>query len=89
MELKKLYRAAPAREPAPRMVRVSALFSFFAYSRRMIRATIMLKKGMEVYVITTDKKNLCLSPTMYEPELLQTVEDIVKKEIVKYLEVTI
>ena len=24
-----------------------------------------------------------------EPELLQTVEDIVKKEIVKYLEVTI
>lgn len=51
--------------------------------------TAMLKKGMEVYVITTDKKNLCLSPTMYEPELLQTVEDIVKKEIVKYLEVTI
>ena len=51
--------------------------------------TAMLKKGMEVYVITTDKKNLCLSPTMFDPELLKTVEDIVKKDIVKYIDVAI
>lgn len=51
--------------------------------------TAMLKEGLEVYVITTDKKNLCLSPTMFDPELLQTVEDIVKKDIVKYIGVTI
>lgn len=47
--------------------------------------TAMLEKGMEVYVITTDKKNLCLSPTMYDPELLKTIEDVVKKDIVKYI----
>ncbi len=51
--------------------------------------TAMLEKGMEVFVITTDKKNLCLSRTMYDPELLQTVEEAVKKEIVPYLEVTV
>lgn len=51
--------------------------------------TAMLEKGMEVYVITTDKKNLCLSPTMFEVELLETVEDIVKKDVVKYIDVTI
>ena len=51
--------------------------------------TANIRKGMEVYVITTDKSNLCLSPTMYEPELLQTVADVVKKDIVSYLDVTI
>lgn len=47
--------------------------------------TAMLEKGMEVYVITTDKKNLKLSPTMYDPDLLRTVEEVVKKDIVKYI----
>lgn len=47
--------------------------------------TAMLEKDMEVYVITTDKKNLCLSPTMYDPELLKTIEDVVKKDIIKYI----
>ena len=51
--------------------------------------TANIREGMEVYVITTDKSNLCLSPTMYEKDLLQTVADVVKKDIVSYLDVTI
>ncbi len=51
--------------------------------------TAMLEKGMDVYVITTDKQNLHLSPTMYDPELLKTIEEVVHKDIAGYLSTTI
>lgn len=41
--------------------------------------TAMMEEGLDVYVITTDKKNLKLSPTMYAPELLKATEDVIKK----------
>ena len=45
----------------------------------------MMEEGLDVYVIGTDKKNLKLSATMFDPELLQETEKVVGKEMVKYL----
>ena len=47
--------------------------------------TAMMAEGLEVYVIATDKKNLRLSPTMYAPELLKATEDVIKKDLISYL----
>lgn len=47
--------------------------------------TAMMEEGLEVYVIATDKKNLRLSPTMYAPELLKATEDVIKKDLISYL----
>ena len=47
--------------------------------------TAMMEEGLDVYVIGTDKKNLKLSATMFDPELLQETEKVVGKEMVKYL----
>lgn len=46
--------------------------------------TAMLKNGMEVYVIKTGHKNLRLSTTMQDAQLVKEVEGIVNKELVKY-----
>ena len=48
--------------------------------------TAMMDEGLDVYVITTDKKNLKLSPTMYAPELLKATEDVIKKDLISYLD---
>lgn len=48
--------------------------------------TAMMEEGLDVYVITTDKKNLKLSPTMYAPELLKATEDVIKKDLISYLD---
>lgn len=48
--------------------------------------TAMMEEGLDVYVIAADKKNLKLSPTMYAPELLKATEDVIKKEIISYLD---
>ena len=45
----------------------------------------MMRDGLPVYVIAAGKENLKLSPTMYDPELIHTVEEIVGKEMVCYL----
>lgn len=47
--------------------------------------TAMMKEGMEVYVIGVEKKNLRLSPTMYDPQLISAMEEIVGKEMVSFL----
>ena len=48
--------------------------------------TAMMEEGLDVYVITTDKKNLKLSPTMYAPKLLKATEDVIKKDLISYLD---
>ena len=48
--------------------------------------TAMMEESLDVYVITTDKKNLKLSPTMYAPELLKATEDVIKKDLISYLD---
>lgn len=48
--------------------------------------TAMMEEGLEVYVIAADKKNLRLSPAMYAPELLKATEDVIKKELISYLD---
>lgn len=45
-----------------------------------------LKKGQKVYIICTSHKNLNLSPTMYDKELLSPVETIVGRELLRYLD---
>ena len=45
----------------------------------------MMEEGLEVYVIGADKKNLKLSATMFDPELLKQTEEVVGKEMVSYL----
>ena len=47
--------------------------------------TAMMEEGLEVYVIGADKKNLKLSATMFDPELLKQTEEVVGKEMVSYL----
>lgn len=47
--------------------------------------TAMMEKGKEVYVIATSKENLKLSKTMRDKELLKSIEDVIKKDIVSYL----
>lgn len=47
--------------------------------------TAMMEDGLDVYVIATGKKNLRLSPTMFAPELLKAAEDVIQKELTKYL----
>ena len=47
--------------------------------------TAMMEEGLDVYVIGTDKKNLKLSATMFDPELLKQTEEVVGKEMVRYL----
>lgn len=47
--------------------------------------TAMMDEGLEVYVIATDKKNIPLSTTMFAPELLKSTEDVIGKELIKYL----
>lgn len=44
-----------------------------------------IRKGQTVYVISTGSKNLRLSPTMYDPELIGQVEPIVGKKMAEYL----
>ena len=48
--------------------------------------TAMMEEDLDVYVITTNKKNLKLSPTMYAPELLKATEDVIKKDLISYLD---
>lgn len=47
--------------------------------------TAMMAEGLEVYVIGTEKKNLKLSATMFDPDLLRQTEQVVGKEMVNYL----
>lgn len=47
--------------------------------------TAMMDEGMDVYVIAADKEKLKLSPTMFAPELLKATEDVIQKELIKYL----
>ena len=48
----------------------------------------MLREGMKICVITTNKQNLHLSPTMYDKELIKTMEDVIGKEMVSYVNQT-
>ena len=48
--------------------------------------TAMMEEGLDVYVIATDKKNLKLSPTMYAPELLKATENVIRKDLIGYLD---
>ncbi len=47
--------------------------------------TAMMEEGLDVYVIAADKKNLKLSATMYDPELLRQTEEVVGQDLVSYL----
>ncbi len=47
--------------------------------------TAAIDKGMEVYVIATDKSNLKLSSTMFDADLLKTMQDVVERDMVSYL----
>nr|WP_325245390.1 hypothetical protein [uncultured Oscillibacter sp.] len=44
-----------------------------------------IREGQDVYVLTTHNRNLNLSPTMYDKELLRQVEDIVHLPILEPL----
>lgn len=48
--------------------------------------TAMMEEGLKVYVIAADKKNLKLSPAMYESELLKATENVIKKDLISYLD---
>lgn len=45
-----------------------------------------LRKGQDVYIICTSHRNLNLSPTMYDKELLAPVEAIVGKKLLCHLD---
>jgi len=47
--------------------------------------TAQMEQGQEVYIMTAPMSAMKLSSTMYETELLQQVEGIVNKELVKHL----
>lgn len=44
-----------------------------------------IKQGMEVYVVYTGMENLKLSSTMFEADLIAQVEEIIGREMLKYL----
>lgn len=47
--------------------------------------TASIRESLEVVVISAPAKNLRLSSTMFEADLMKTVETVIKKEIIKYL----
>jgi DUF917 family protein len=50
--------------------------------------TAMIKDGLEVFVICTGMENLRLSSTMYEEDLIREVEEVIGKEMLKYLDLS-
>ncbi|MDR1377642.1 MAG: DUF917 family protein [Synergistaceae bacterium] len=50
--------------------------------------TAMIENDRDVFIICTAMKNLRLSSTMYEPDLIREVEEVIGKEMLKYLDLT-
>ncbi len=47
--------------------------------------TAAMDQGKEVYVIATEKSNLKLASTMFDKDLLKTMQDVVNRELLSYL----
>lgn len=47
--------------------------------------TAQMEQGQEIYILTAPMEAMKLSSTMYETQLMEQVESVVQKEMVKYL----